>query len=602
MFATMKKTLVLCAAACSTGAWLSPAAAAAAGSAEHRFLGRTSRRLGKPGPREALLHVSRIEASPLDSLYASQVAMAYTTPLPAGYTTAPMGATTPWPLGMSAVTTKPVIIGNTQVLLTVPPPPMPGLGAGLPTPPPLLGAMEAMLTTPAPQYAGPPPCNWTYDWEGVARPADCTELFDGNHTCKRSASLTFDFDPINRTNPINGTNGTNGTCIPPRLERCKNPENSDIFPKERDIALYAVDGSHDESIEHGLELRIVCSENATAVDHKYPLESWGQDWYPGVKSASVICNNGTIIRTSQTNETHPPGHPEHRPAGLIPKDLRCELKEKVDLTQDLVSYLRWTEPKMVEANTRGYKWIDMDAILRKKLLRDAMNVSAHYEAAAQVNGTLQTVANLKTAIKNLIEQRMVPRGEEYTQDTCKDLESHWLYQLENNDPFKKANYIGYANWAPPVNETSGYPTAKDLKLEKPIQFTCSYTVQKTAAGYDPYTGQPNYHYRDGCYCESKWTGGCPFQAQLRPSYQTFGFDALDIKEVSTSVGAATNALCWYFSKPAYPEFGYLRTGEGYSFQAPQVNVTELKRDWIKLRRLAQNARFKQNQLPGAEEA
>merc|ERR1719498_960559 len=118
----------------------------------------------------------------------------------------------------------------------------------------------------------------------------------------------------------------------------------------------------------------------------------------------------------------------------------------------------------------------MEAILHKKLLKDAMNTSSHIEMDARDLGELKEIPQLKRVIKALIDNRMIPRGEEITQATCKDMESHWLYQLKNSDPFKKAGNIGYANYVPPVNHTIGYPLATDVKLERPVAFTCSYTL------------------------------------------------------------------------------------------------------------------------------
>jgi hypothetical protein len=383
------------------------------------------------------------------------------------------------------------------------------------------------------------------------------------------------------------------------MQRCLNPSKNAGFPIDydeefREVPMYTLVDLEDEDIQHGREFEIICAENATAVDHRYPLESWNQDWYPGTKKVPVVCNNGSIIRTDPTNMTHFPGHPAYRPAGIKPKGLRCVMKLKVSLTQDVISYLRWSEPRMHEAETRGYKWIDMEAITHKALLKEAMAKSSEYEMAARDNGELQFIPALRRVIKALLAQRMIPRGETMSQETCKDLEKHWLYQLENSDPFKKANNIGYANWVPAADAKIGFPLASDIKLERPVGFTCSYTLQKSPAGRDPYSGVMNYRYRDGCYCESRWIGGCPYRMEQSPNYKTFGFDALEVKGLSTAVGAPTNALCWYFTKPANPEWGYLRTESGKSYQAPLKNVTELKRDWIDLRKLAQKARFKRS--------
>jgi len=403
-----------------------------------------------------------------------------------------------------------------------------------------------------------------------------------NHSCVRSENLTFD-DNVT-------------WCVPPTVSRCQNPATSGAFPQDwyegGMIDLYAVVGIEGDTVKHGHQFDIICSGNATAVDHRYPLEAWGQDWYPGVQKHTVVCNDGTILRMTATNATFFPGHPFYRPPGISPSNLRCALREKVTLTQDDVSYLRWSEPRMVEANTKGYKWIDMAAIEHKRLLQAAMDLSGQYEVAARERGELQEIAALKRVIKALLDNLMIPRGETFSQDACEDLGKHWLYQLENSDKFKKANNIGYANWVPPMNKKVGFPLATDIKMERPVGFSCSYTLQKSPAGFDPYSRVMNYRYRDGCYCESQWVGGCPYKMDNSPNFKKFGFDALEVKMLSTAVGSPTNALCWYFTKPANPEWGYLRTEEGFDYQAPLKNVTELKRDWIDLRKLAQKARFK----------
>jgi hypothetical protein len=284
-----------------------------------------------------------------------------------------------------------------------------------------------------------------------------------------------------------------------------------------------------------------------------------------------------------------PGHPYYHHPGLRPETLRCELKERVKLHQDLFQYLRWTEPKMEEAN--GYKWIDVDALTHKLNLQTAMDASAKIEKESRNEGKLASIPDLKKWINALIDHRMIPHGEPMSQALCKDLEKHWIYELENIDKFKKAGNIGYANYVHPLNEEKAYPQAKDISLERPIDFSCSYTAQKSGAGFDPISRTTSWHYRDGCFCTSRWMGGCPFRAELSPNFRTFGFDALEIKGVSSALGAPTNALRWYFTKPDHPEWGYLRSDLGYAYQAPLKNVTELKADWLKLKKLAQSARF-----------
>jgi hypothetical protein len=629
----MKKTLAaLCVAALSTGGWLSPAAAAVVATSDLRFL--AGRRRKAPVSSHDAGPVN-FQAAPLDEILkkaqAEATAKATVEAATVGYQ---LGGTVEtlcdavagiWcPATLMKINAdgsfnlkklsdglvlQNVKMDPSQVRTYVPPAPMPA-----PAPAPAPAPLPAPAPMPMPDPPPPiPPCNWTYDWEDVARPADCLNMSDGNHTCVRDVNLTFGDDDM--------------TCVRPVVNRCLNPTLAEQtggitgavagpgggFPMswngERYEALYAIAEdspiSAEESFKHGIEFPITCAENATAVDHRYELESWGQDWYPGRKTATGVCNNGTIIRMDMTNQTEYPGHPFYKPPGVSPTGLRCVLKEKVSLTQDIISYLRWSEPRMQEAETRGYKWIDMDGLLHKKLLKDFMAESSALELAARDLGQLREILDLRRIRKGLIEQRMIPRGEPMSQETCKDLEKHWLYELKNSDPFKKANMIGYANWVPPTNATIGYPTKDDIALKRSVGFTCSYTLHKAGAGADPITNVMSWRYRDGCYCESRWSGGCPFRAELTPSYKTFGFDSIETKSVSTAIGAPTNALCWYFTKPANPEWGYLRTGADYPFskgpdekdtgpwyQAPASNVTELKRDWIKLRKLAQKARFK----------
>lgn len=517
----MKKALASCVSAFTMSLWLLPIAAVAAAGADNRFL------------RRANIHAHELQLPVLPP---------------------PIAAALPPVLAVALV-----------------PAPMPAPAPG-----------------PAPAPDLPPPiplCNWTFDWEGVARPAIITNMSDGNYTAGRGNMSFSDIEPMN---PYTD-------CIPPPLQRCSNPVEDGKFARDHDdegteFKLYSLVGvDNNGSIKHGQEFEVVCGDDATPVDQRYPLEAWGQDWYPGTAKIRVLCNNGTILNTKPYAESGTYGYPDFKAAGLSPIGLRCAMKQKVTLTQDDVSYLRWTEPHFVTATSRGVKWIDTEAIQHRKLLMEAMNKSTNLESAARIHGELLEVASLKTIIQALIDNRMIPRGETLSKDTCKDLEKHWLYQLEISDPFKKAGNIGYSNWVKKNTEDSPR-FAADVPLMKPVGLKCDYSTQKTAAGYDPYTRQMNYRYRDGCFCESQWTGGCPFRAELQPNFKTFGFDAIETKGITTAVGAGTTALCWYFSKPQHPEWGYLRSEEGKIYQAPGQNVTNLKTDYIALKKLAQEAR------------
>merc|ERR1719473_2186486 len=172
---------------------------------------------------------------------------------------------------------------------------------------------------------------------------------------------------------------------------------------------------------------------------------------------------------------------------------------------------------------------------------------------------------------------MIPRGVPFSQETCQDLQKHWLWELPGNQGAK-----GAANYVPPASP--GYPTYEDVEMKPALSLNCMYTVQKTQIGYDYMTASPVMYYRDGCYCESRWINGCPFHLHLSPSYQYFGFDSMSERIISDGAGSySPNALCWYWSTPTHPEWGYLPgaagTAAGVSYQGPERNDTDLRKAW-----------------------
>merc|ERR1719161_2734510 len=231
-----------------------------------------------------------------------------------------------------------------------------------------------------------------------------------------------------------------------------------------------------------------------------------------------------------------------------------------------------------ETNKIPFKWIDSSANLRMDQLTHAQKWAKRYWDDA-LEGNMASADDFKKVIAALIENSMIHRGEQFNQSTCDDLSAHMLYQLKNPGPGKFANYIPPLNVSDPAHPEYGTPTAKDIAVEKAVSFKCSMAVQKSAIGWDYMNAKPVMYYRNGCYCDSKWLGGCPFQIQMSPSYQYFGFDSITQKEVS-----ATEHLCWYWSTPTHPEWGYLwNVPYGQAFQAPLQNGTELQKEWNALR-------------------
>lgn len=314
--------------------------------------------------------------------------------------------------------------------------------------------------------------------------------------------------------------------------------------------------------EHGTKFDVTCAEEAAPTDGAYPLDTWGEDWYAGRTEASTTCDNGTWTNITFINQ-----------AVYQPDALSCHTLEQIRLLKDMHHYRQWVQKYLDETELIPYKWKDATAKERMDKVKHALVWAQKFYRRSIDEDNIPPADQLQDVINWLIENSMISRGEPQSQETCKDLEQHFLWQLE-----KPKN--GWKNYIPPKNETMGHPNHEDVKLEKPVSFTCSYTVQKTGIGFDVITRTDNFFYRDGCFCESRWMQGCPFQIDYTPSFNYFGFDSLDMKDISSAMGSySPNALCWYWSTPTHPEWGYLGRMHskdfGQAYQAPLKNSSEL---------------------------
>lgn len=416
----------------------------------------------------------------------------------------------------------------------------------------------AMLTTVNPFFTTTPPrppCNWTLDTLGVARPVNCT-LVTYKRYLKNAPLDIYVNSTRTVCRPALSAEFDESDCVPPaEISPCALPNIHQ--------GMFKVEGVR---LNHGAPRKISCADGWVPIDEQYNLSTWGEDHYPGAFTVNSMCNNGTWIDMDRSLDM----------GWIVPNNLFCAPKETVLKLKECIYYQNWTNYSVAKTEAMNFKWIDSGANLRMTYLKNAMAYTDKLYNAT-VHGYPPPTSNIQATIDIMLGNRMVPHGEPFTQETCKDLEKHFLWQLPNDAK------LGFANYIPPINEEIGYPTSEDVKLEKPVPFTCSYSVWKTNTGYDPYTRKANYYYRDGCYCTSQWTQGCPFKLALQPNYKTFGFDAMDEKPVTTSLGASTNALCWYWSNALHPEWGYLRSPLGAAYQAPIKNSTQLAREFNALK-------------------
>ena len=182
------------------------------------------------------------------------------------------------------------------------------------------------------------------------------------------------------------------------------------------------------------------------------------------------------------------------------------------------------------------------------------------------DATIPSVADMQIVLSSLEANRLTPSGEPFSEDTCKDLESR----------FQKLR-----------QGAAGAENVLDSKELKPvIDFTCKYNEHETSTGWDYLNAAPIKFYRDGCYCESKSGVGCPLQYGDTPNYCRFGCERRAVLSSFQSIfcdkhtflflsahfgfastekksipGASVtpSGLCWFWSDPLHPEYGYERS-------------------------------------------
>jgi len=343
-------------------------------------------------------------------------------------------------------------------------------------------------------------------------------------------------------------------CIAPLVKGCPKMPNLGMAPGQ-----YVVHGA---GYDHAAARHITCAEEAAPTDARFPLETWGETSYAGPREANATCSNGTWTNHAYVDQV------QRKPAHL-----NCFSREQIRLLKEMMHYLEWTEERLNATEAVAYKWIDVSANTRMAWLKLAQT-NAHRLYKESLEGKMPPAADFIKVTKAMVENSMIPRGEPPSQELCQDFQNHVLWQLK-----KTGGGLGEPNYIPPLKD--GYPLPTDVTLTQPVSFTCSYTAEKSAVGFDYVTRTPNLFYRDGCACESRWINFCPFRLELSPSYKYFGFDAMTEKAVSNAPGShAPNALCWYWSTPTHPEWGYLRNPHGAAYQAPSANATALMHEWL----------------------
>lgn len=388
-----------------------------------------------------------------------------------------------------------------------------------------------------------PACNWTYDDDAVARPAHCftNATLGGNISCVIVANGTFD-----RSSTAN--------CTPPPVLPCTGVPQAD--------PLYAA--AQVGNGDHGSSINYTCAWNATAVNVSFPVTSWNETWYPGIASTLVTCNNGSW---------------QHLDVDFVrrlakPQKLHCEEQQGVTQLKAMMHYMSWSKETLGETEARNFTFYDEDAITRIKTLKDAVSHANDLLNMTLRTGVLPGTRDMNLTTKTMLANRVVPRGEPFSDAVCKDLEKHNVWQIP---PTHTVQGLGYSNYLP--------PGSTGANLEPALLFSCNYMKHETPAGYDSH-GVPVVNFREGCYCETRFAGGCPFRLSSVVPYTSFGFQSLDERQVSTEPGVFANALCWYWSNHTYPEQGYVRNDTAIGYQEPAVNSTELRREWNQLRSAA----------------
>jgi hypothetical protein len=203
----------------------------------------------------------------------------------------------------------------------------------------------------------------------------------------------------------------------------------------------------------------------------------------------------------------------------------------------------YTRKALIEAEASGATWIDSAATERKAALRRAHALEATLYSrmlAFSVPSTWEFKECIGALEANVVGP---PRGViKKDLHTCLEFGEYFPMHSLSLSPSPAASQPGIGG-----------------KAVADVPFICQYTIQKTPIGNNPLTGDPTYKYRDGCFCESKWPGLCPFRADQRPSYHEFGWDDIDERPLFAETGGPmTGALCWYWSPQLHPEYGFTK--------------------------------------------
>jgi len=248
---------------------------------------------------------------------------------------------------------------------------------------------------------------------------------------------------------------------------------------------------------------------------------------------NITCNNGTWEGIRYIDQVV-----------IKPQDLNCESEEKVKLLKEVMHYLDYTNKTLLDTESRGFPWEDTNAANRKGTLKLTQD-----SAVKVINDTTMDiwpeVDGLKYMIKSFLDNNMEPRGEPFTPQTCTNFANHTLYQYP--DPPASGPAAAYAS----SNVAPVRPDGRPAHWIKAVDWSCTQAIQKTSTGWDYMNAKPVMFYRVGCMCESKLMLGCPMKY---PAFQHFGFAALEQKPIE---GSSISALCWYWSDPVHPEWGYL---------------------------------------------
>lgn len=396
--------------------------------------------------------------------------------------------------------------------------PSPGPVPG-PVPGPLPGPAPSPYPAPSPNPyfepindgppAPPPPCNWTMDTEGIARPAKCDEDEYGFMWCNITQSF-----PENCTKPI--------------LQDCMNLPNLGMWP-------YYFQ-AHGEGVEHAVVRNITCQEGAVPTSPDLPIHMW-DTWQNNLtKEASTVCVNGTWRDMEHINM-----------ALLRPINLTCHTTAQIKRLKDMMHWENVTQQAEDDTMQIPFQWIDAGANLRKANLDWAFQNARRLTDEAQNGVPLKRVDEYETVIQAMFDNKIQAHGDPFNDTACAFLEKQWLYEP-----------------VPPDGESRPVPLLAPSESEPPQEMIqpaglkCKFAAEKSFISWDYALLASSYNYRNGCYCESHWTGGCPWKYHYHGiNFKTFGFDSMLEKTVTTSMGSSMpNALCWYWSNPLYPEWGF----------------------------------------------